>query len=276
MSVKSKISQKFTVSVIVIALLVLYLCITTFAVGVAVGNDVFPAGEVKINLNDGKPVINENEFLFEPGMTVEKEFFLENQSTWDVDYKLYFDNIEGSLADVLDVTVLEGDNVLLAGKISELTRVNVGAADKVLRFNEHKNLTVLFHFPEDAGNSTQNQQLSFTVNADAQHPDVVIEAPAESLPAGTTPDNPTPMPGPADNSHPNDVTDLPNENLPENKVPLPGSADGTHICCILHLLIMLAALIVTVFYTSSIKKHQRKIFDIRRKIEENRHNEANK
>ncbi len=39
-----------------------------------------------------------------------------------------------------------------------------------------------------------------------------------------------------------------------------------HKCCILHFLIMLLALIVELFYTKNMKKHQKKIFEARREI----------
>ncbi len=167
---KPKTMKKLTSSVAAIIILAVCLCITTFALvysTVTVDNNLFQTGEIKINLNDGKPVITEREYLFEPGMTVEKNFFIENQGTWDVYYKLYFDNVEGGLADVLDVEIRDGDTVLLGGKISELTKEQVGAADDILKLKERRELTVSFHFPEEAGNSTQNLYLSFDFKADA-------------------------------------------------------------------------------------------------------------
>mgnify|MGYP002597958708 CR=1 FL=1 len=105
---KSKTTKRLTTSVATIVVLAVCLCVTTFALvysTVTVENNLFQTGTVKINLNDGRPVIEEHEFLFEPGMTVEKKFFLENQSSWDVYYRLYLDNVEGGLADVLDVAI---------------------------------------------------------------------------------------------------------------------------------------------------------------------------
>ena len=163
-------SKKLTASVAAIIILSVCLCITTFALvwsTVSVENNLFQTGIVKINLNDGKPVIEEHEFLFEPGMTVKKDFFIENQSTWDVYYKLYFTEVEGGLADVLEVSVRDGDTVLYQGKAKELTRENVTAADDVLKLNERRNLTVYFHFPEEAGNDAQNLYLAFNMSADA-------------------------------------------------------------------------------------------------------------
>lgn len=166
----NKTAKKLTASVAAVIVLAVCLCITTFALvysTVAVDNNLFQTGEIKINLNDGKPVIEEHEYLFEPGMTVEKDFFLENQGTWDVYYKLYFDNVEGGLVDVLEVAIRDGDTVLFGGKIADLTKEKVGAAEDILKLNERKSLTIAFHYPETAGNSTQNLYLSFDMKADA-------------------------------------------------------------------------------------------------------------
>ena len=101
---ETKTAKRLTGGIITIIVLAVCLCITTFALvyaSVSVENNLFHTGEVKINLNDGKPVIQEHEFLFEPGMTVVKDFFVENDSTWDVYYRLYLDNVTGGLSDVL-------------------------------------------------------------------------------------------------------------------------------------------------------------------------------
>lgn len=163
-------AKKLTGRIIAIIVLAICLCITTFALvwaSVSVENNLFHTGTVEINLNDGKPVIHENEFIFEPGMTVKKDFFIENNSTWSVYYKLYFDNISGGLADVLEVSIKDGEKILYTGTASELTRQNVIATDDISQMKEKKTLTVVFYFPEDKGNSTQNLDLNFTMCADA-------------------------------------------------------------------------------------------------------------
>lgn len=167
---ESNTSKKLTAGIITVIILAICLLITTFALvwsTVSVDNNLFHTGSVKINLNDGKPVIEEHEFLFEPGMTVKKDFFIENQSTWDVYYKLYLDHVEGGLADILIITVKDGDRVLYEGTATEFGRADVAAADDVLRINEMRNLTVYFHFPEQSGNEAQNLTLSFDMCADA-------------------------------------------------------------------------------------------------------------
>ena len=170
MDKQNRTAKKLTSSIVIIVLLSVCLAITTFALiysTVSVDNNLFETGTVKINLNDGKPVIEEHEFLFEPGVTVEKDFFLENQSTCDVYYKLYFDNAEGGLADVLEVRITDGDSVLLTGTLSSLTKEKVGAADDILRLNERRDLRISFHFPETAGNQTQSLYASFDMSIDA-------------------------------------------------------------------------------------------------------------
>lgn len=66
-------AKKLAASVLAIIILSVCLYITTYAlvmVSVSVPDNYFQTGSVGINLNNGKPVIEEHEFLFEPGMTV--------------------------------------------------------------------------------------------------------------------------------------------------------------------------------------------------------------
>lgn len=162
--------KRLTLAIIIIILLCVGLCSTTFALVysvVSVENNLFQTGYIEINLNDGKPVIEEHEFLFEPGMTVTKPFFIENRSTWDVYYRIYFDGVSGALADVLEITIADGDTVLASGTAAALNRELVSAAEDTLKMKERRDLTVTFHFPEDAGNLTQGQSLTFTLCAEA-------------------------------------------------------------------------------------------------------------
>ena len=167
---ETKTAKKLTGGIVTIVILAICLVITTFALvyaSVSVENNLFHTGKININLNDGKPVIREHEFLFEPGMTVKKDFFIENDSTWDAYYRLYLDDVSGGLADVLAVTVKDGDKVLYSGTANELTKQDVTAADDMLKIGQRRNLTVYFHYPENAGNNTQNLDLTFTICAEA-------------------------------------------------------------------------------------------------------------
>jgi hypothetical protein len=162
--------KKMILSVIIIIILTICLLITSIALVLAtvtIKNNQFYTGSVKLNLNDGKPVIEEYEFLFEPGMTVQKEFFVENKSTWDVYYKIYLDNVSGGLADVLEITIRDGEEVIYQGTALELTRDEASVMDEALKTKEKKTFTITFHFPESAGNTVKNRKLSFDLCADA-------------------------------------------------------------------------------------------------------------
>lgn len=162
-------SKKLNISIATLVVLFLCLCVTAFALAYAmlrVDNNVFETGEIKIDLNGGKPVIEADEFLFEPGMTVEKSFYIKNNGTWAVYYKLYFSNVKGDLGDVLDVTIKNADgNVLLQGKLSKLNRHNVPVAEDELQVGERRDMTIIFHFPEDAKNTAQSDNVSFALSA---------------------------------------------------------------------------------------------------------------
>ncbi len=167
---ETKTAKKLTGGIVAIVLLALCLCLTTAALvyaSVSVDDNLFQTGTVKINLNDDKPVIQEHEFIFEPGMTVNKAFFVENESTADVYYRLYLDNVSGGLADVLTVTISDGDTVLYSGTANELSKANAAAAEDVLKVGERRDLTASFYFPAEKGNETQDLDMTFTICAEA-------------------------------------------------------------------------------------------------------------
>lgn len=167
---QNKTAKKLTRAIILAVFLAICLCITTYALvmaHVSVKENRFQTGSVNINLNDGKPVIEEHEFLFEPGMTVKKDFFIQNESTCEVYYKLYFDKVTGGLANVLEITIQKGDKILYRGTAASLNLTKVAAADDVLGVGERRELTIQFHYPEGADNSGQGHELTFDLCAKA-------------------------------------------------------------------------------------------------------------
>ncbi len=164
------LAVRLSSSIVAVVFLAACLCITSFVLihaTLSTKGNIFATGEVRINLNGGEKIIREDEFLFESGMTVEKEFYIENQSTCGVWYRLYFDHVEGDLGKVLDVKILDEDLVLASGKMIELTRENVSAYDEPLESGEKKILTISFHLSEDVGSEVMNQYLVFDFGADA-------------------------------------------------------------------------------------------------------------
>lgn len=162
-------SKRLILNISTITALTLCLIVTTYALTMkyASSQGMFQTGEVKININDGLPVINGNEFLFEPGMTVEKDFFVKNEGDCDVYFKVYFDNVDGELADILNVKVVDGDSILFDGTPKKFTKLNTAVAENVLKQNENRNLKIFFHYPKSSVNSNQDCELSFNLCAKA-------------------------------------------------------------------------------------------------------------
>ena len=167
---EAKTSSKLTKSVVTIIILSICLCIVSLALiysNVVIDSNYFLIGKVKINLNDGKPVIKEDEFIFEPGMSVEKEFFLENQSSGDVYYRFYLDHVEGKLADVLDIMICNDDVILYQGKAVDLRHHQIEMKHNLLRFNERKDLMIIFYYPKEYQNDGQDTYLLFDLTVEA-------------------------------------------------------------------------------------------------------------
>ncbi len=167
---KTNTARKLTAGIITIIVLSICLCITTFALiyaNVTIENNLFETGTIEINLNDKNPVITEDEFLFEPGMTVKKDFFIENKSTCDVYYRIYLDEVSGGLSDILEITIKDGETTLWQGTAKALTKEKVRAASTELKEKEKRYLQIYFYYPPNSGNAGQNRDLTFDLCADA-------------------------------------------------------------------------------------------------------------
>ena len=152
-----------------VMLLVFGFALTTMALTyykASVEENVFSTGSVSISLNDGVPVFNED-MLFEPGMVVQKDFTLRNDSSCDVYYRLYFSDIEGEFAESLEVAVTDGESAIFRGVLADMAGQTTDGAAGLLQEGEERKMTITFHFPENCGNDMQNQTVLFDLNADA-------------------------------------------------------------------------------------------------------------
>ena len=162
--------RKIRIGFVTLVILILSLAVTTYALGtasVSVGDNVFVTGILEINMNDEEPIIEDDEFLFEPGMTVVKDFFVENKGTVDAYYRLYFENVEGNVSEIMEVTIKDAEQILYDGKAGSMTEENPCISEKILQAGEKVWLTAAFHYPETEGNETQRQYMSFDIVADA-------------------------------------------------------------------------------------------------------------
>ena len=182
MSAVTQSRRRLFFGIFLAAFLILGLGVTSVALvwqKVAVEENLFQTGNVSINLNDGQPILRKNMF-FEPGMVIKEDFTLSNEdSTCDVYYRLYFTEVKGDLAEVLQVEVFDGDTTIFEGTLADMNGKKSEGADGILREGETRAMTIVFRVPEDCGNVMQGSTILFDLNADAvqtvNNPDGLFE-----------------------------------------------------------------------------------------------------
>ena len=144
---------------------------TTIAIAanqVTLGENAFQTGVLKVNLNDGKPVFDQD-ILFEPGMMVQQKFTIANEGSVDAYYRLYFSEIDGDLAKELQVEIKEGKKRIFEGYFEDLMESEdiIYANTSTLKAEETKEMTILITLPEESKNTMQGKTVSFRLNYDA-------------------------------------------------------------------------------------------------------------
>ena len=167
---EQNLKKKLTVMIVIVVLLSLGLAITSFALASSIAqvrNNRFAMSMgVELTINDGKPVVDVTDMVYEPGGTYVSEFPIANLGTFDVWYRVYFTDVKGVLKDYITVTIKEADGtVLCKGTMSELSSDKVAVSS--LAAGEEKTLTIEFYFSSEAGNAAQGQSVSFNITANA-------------------------------------------------------------------------------------------------------------
>ena len=167
---EQNLKKKLTVMIVTVVLLSLGLAITSFALASAIAqvrNNRFAMSMgVELAINDGQPVVDVTDMVYEPGGTYVSEFSIANLGTFDVWYRVYFTDVKGVLKDYITVTIKEADGtVLCKGTMSELSSDKVAVSS--LAAGEEKTLTIEFYFFSEAGNAAQGQSVSFNITANA-------------------------------------------------------------------------------------------------------------
>lgn len=169
----SRTGRKLRISLAAVIVLSVSLAITSYAlvrISVSVRDHVFHTGIVAINLNAGNPIVNPEDEMFkrfEPGMRVVREFDVINESTDEVYYSVYLEDVKGELAQVLEISVWDDDILLCSGTAEELEGSNAVGGIGELKVGETRTLKAYFYYPADAGNETQGEKLEFTMSAKA-------------------------------------------------------------------------------------------------------------
>lgn len=153
--------DKLKKSLSIIIILTLYLGLLIFFTAYASTKDAVH----RINLNDGEPVIEELSATFMPGDTIKRKFFIENEGSTKLDYRLYFDGVEGSLKDILEFTIKSGEDTLMTGKMKDYIKRKNLRKTGTLEPKERDYLTIEFHFPKDADSSYETSSIEFDLKA---------------------------------------------------------------------------------------------------------------
>ena len=167
---EQKLKKKLTFMIVTVVLLSLGLAITSFALAssiVSIRNNRFSMSMgVELTVNDGNPVVDVTNMVYEPGGTYTSELPIANLGTFDVWYRVYLTGVTGELQDDIIVTIKEADGtVLCKGTMSELSSDKVAVSS--LAAGEKKTLTIEFYFSSEAGNAAQGQSVSFNITANA-------------------------------------------------------------------------------------------------------------
>ena len=167
---EQNLKKKLNVMIVTVVLLVCGLTITSLALAssiVSVRNNHFAMSMgVELKINEGNPVVDVTDVLYEPGGTYRSEFPIANLGSFDVWYRVYFTEVEGPLKDFITVTIKEKDGTVLCnGTMNDLRSDKVAVSS--LAAGEEKTLYIEFYFSPDTDNSAQGQTVSFNITANA-------------------------------------------------------------------------------------------------------------
>ena len=167
---RSSTEKKAYGSIAAVIILFTMLAITTYALIsaiVGVDGNVFNTGTVEIELNGGEPVFDGSDMNVEPGYSAKKDFTVENKGTADVYYRLYLENVSGSLTDALSFEIYDGDRLIFSGSADKLSRETPCINSEVLKTGGTDTLTAVVKMRKDAGNAYQSGGITFDITADA-------------------------------------------------------------------------------------------------------------
>ena len=157
-------------SMALVVILFVMWAVTTYAFVasfVSENDNLFETARVKIVLNDGQLIFDENDFQMEPGRTLVKEFTVRNESTVPVYYRLYLGNLEGALQEALTFRIYDGEELVYSTAMKNFTMDAPFLSGKIMEVGETQVLTAHVIMDEEKGNYYQNSNVTFDVVAEA-------------------------------------------------------------------------------------------------------------
>ncbi|MDR1628918.1 MAG: hypothetical protein LBS36_01690 [Oscillospiraceae bacterium] len=170
MNASKKTERRLIVCLSAIAILFVMLVITTYALVysmVALDGSFFDNAYVALDLNQGKPVFSVRDTKLAPGGSFSKPFTITNRGTVDVWYRIYLEDVRGTLAEAVDCEIYEGGELVHSGRLSELTQNGAYVSISGLAVNETRTLTAVLKMPGGTPNDYNGGWVTFDLAADA-------------------------------------------------------------------------------------------------------------
>ena len=165
------IKKKIFLNLACVILLFAMLAGATYALlfyTVAVEDNLFETGTVRIDLNNGEKVFNGSEMNIAPGGAVSKPMVLKNLSSGPVWYRLYIENVSGPLADALMFHIYDENGVLLkSAAAKDFTSENALVSGELLDVDAEVTLRIEAAMNDCAGNEYEDRFIIFDIIAKA-------------------------------------------------------------------------------------------------------------
>ncbi len=166
----NKTQQRAWFTIVTVALLFIMWAVTSYAFiasFISVEDNLFETARVKIVLNEGELIFDEDDFEMEPGRTLVKDFTVRNDSTVPVFYRLYLGNLQGPLQEALTFQIYDGDELIYSTAMKNFTIDSPFLNGDILEVNETRVLTAHVIMDPVMGNIYQGTGVSFDVVAQA-------------------------------------------------------------------------------------------------------------
>lgn len=138
-----------------------------FSQSLVLYNNSFETGGVKIDFNGGNVVFDEKDLLLQPDSGVTKTMTVKNISTGSIYYRIYMENVCGSLASVLEFRVYRNGVLLRSDTASDFGADEALYCDVALSPGETDTYTISAYMPGSSGNAYQNGYITFDLVANA-------------------------------------------------------------------------------------------------------------
>lgn len=169
MNASKKTERRLVVCLSAIAVLFLMLVVTTYALVysmVALDGSFFDNAYVALDLNQGKPVFSVRDTKLAPGGSFSKPFTITNRGTADVWYRIYMENVKGTLAQAIDCEIYEDGELVFSGRLADMTRHGAYVSAQGLAVGETTILTAVLKMPGSTTNDYNGGWVTFDLAAD--------------------------------------------------------------------------------------------------------------